>query len=92
MKKGGMGGLNMMSVDEDKWQAEEDLRTLIRAEEVKKDSARMNAVRELAMKKKSELEKLAGGKTGSDKKDMAGFGTPTVKNDMGDMMPDEGMA
>lgn len=49
----------------DKWQAEDDLRTLTRAEEIKKDSTRMTHVRRAAKERLGEMEqvkKLAAGK------------------------------
>ncbi|WP_337058224.1 hypothetical protein [Pseudomonas sp. USHLN015] len=47
-------------VDEsDKWRIEDDLRTLTRAEEIKKDPKRMAAVRRLANEKLAELQKLS---------------------------------
>lgn len=48
------------AVDVDKkWQIEEDLRILARAEEIKKDSKRMAAVKELAKEKMAEMAKIA---------------------------------
>lgn len=50
----------------DKWQAEEDLRTITRAREIEKDSKRMAHVRRAAKEKLGEmtmLKTLAAGKT-----------------------------
>ena len=44
--------------NEDKWRAEEDLRTLIHAKEIQRDPKRMAAVRKLAQDKMAELKKL----------------------------------
>ena len=43
---------------DDKWRAEEDLRTLIHAKEIQRDPKRMAAVRKLAQDKMAELKKL----------------------------------
>ena len=37
-----------MNAQDEKWQAEDDMRTLARAEEIKKDPARLKACREMA--------------------------------------------
>ena len=47
------------AITDKKWQAEDDLRTVARAEEIKKDAKRMAAVKELAKEKMSEMEKIA---------------------------------
>lgn len=39
-----------------KWEAEDDLRTLMRAEEIKCDSKRLKAAREMLKAKKEELK------------------------------------
>ncbi|MCO7556196.1 hypothetical protein [Metapseudomonas otitidis] len=45
--------------ESDKWRIEDDLRTLLRAEEIKKDSKRMAAVRRMAGEKLTELKQLS---------------------------------
>lgn len=45
--------------EEDKWRAEDDARTLMRAEEIKRDRARMAKARAIAKKQISELSKVA---------------------------------
>lgn len=45
--------------EEDRWQAEDDARTLMRAEEIKRDRARMAKARAIAKKQISELSKVA---------------------------------
>lgn len=45
--------------EEDRWRAEEDARTLMRAEEIKRDRARMAKARAVAKKQISELSKVA---------------------------------
>lgn len=44
---------------EDKWQAEDDLRTLLRAKQIQKDTKRMAAVRKMAGEKMAELKSLS---------------------------------
>lgn len=46
---------------QDDWQTEEDLRTLMRAEEIEKDPKRYKAAKELAKKKLLEIAVVAGG-------------------------------
>ena len=41
------------------WMAEDDLRTLIRAEEIKKDAKRYAAAKAMAKKRKAEMEVIA---------------------------------
>lgn len=43
------------------WQAEDDLRTLMRCEEIEKDPKRYKAAKELAKKKLLEMAAIAGG-------------------------------
>lgn len=43
---------------EKKWQAEDDIRTLQRAEEIKKDKGRMNAAKQVAKSQMQELKKI----------------------------------
>ncbi|MGH8446871.1 MAG: hypothetical protein ACREVL_16485 [Solimonas sp.] len=43
-----------------KWQTEEDMRTLLRAEEVKRDPKRFAAAKKLAAEKLKEMETVAG--------------------------------
>lgn len=45
--------------EEDRWRAEDDARTLMRAEEIKRDRARMAKARAIAKKQISELSKVA---------------------------------
>lgn len=49
----------MRSISMDKeWQAEEDMRTLVRAEEVRKDPKRLKAAQAMAKKRADELKAL----------------------------------
>ena len=48
-----------MSVDEKKWRAESDLRTLTEAKKIQKDAKRMAAVRKLAKEEIARMESLA---------------------------------
>lgn len=48
-----------MSHDESKWRAEEDMRTLARAEEVKNDPKRLAAAKAMAREKLAELQAIA---------------------------------
>lgn len=48
---------------DDKWQAEDDLRTLVRAEEIRKDSKRFKAATAMAKEKVKELNALQKGST-----------------------------
>jgi hypothetical protein len=43
---------------DDKWRVEEDLRTLLVADEIREDSARMAAVRKLAKEKRDDIGKI----------------------------------
>lgn len=52
-----MTGKDSMSAEEKNWRAEGDLRTLIEAEKIKRDDARLKA----AMKKKREMVKNLDG-------------------------------
>lgn len=54
-----------MAAQERKWRAEDDLRTLTRAREIRNDPARMKAVRTLA---KEQLAAMAATKSEIDKK------------------------
>lgn len=47
-------GKNRITPD-DKWQVEDDLRTLQRAEEIKKDPKRMKACQEMAKEKMTQM-------------------------------------
>lgn len=51
---------NLMTAsgDNDKWQAEDDMRTLARAEEIRKDPKRFKAAVAMAKEKVKELEAL----------------------------------
>lgn len=51
-----------MDADEKKWRAEEDLRTLLRAEEIKRDRSRMSVVKAMAKKQAMAADKVAKGK------------------------------
>lgn len=54
-------GLNAVKVTEnDKWQAEDDMRTLMRAKEVENDPKRFKAAKEMAKKKLMEMAAVAG--------------------------------
>ena len=46
------------ALNEDKWRVEDDLRTLMHAKEIQRDTKRMAAVRKLAQDKMAELKKL----------------------------------
>lgn len=45
--------------DEAKWQAEDDVRTLIRADEIKKDKSRMARAKRMAKKQAAKAKKVA---------------------------------
>lgn len=45
---------------EDEWQAEEDLRSLMRAEEIKKDKNRYSKAMKMAKKKRDEMTMVMG--------------------------------
>lgn len=49
-----------ISDDEKRWRAEEDTRTLMRAEEIKSDKARMKACQDHAKKQTSAMAKVTG--------------------------------
>ena len=51
-----------ISADEAKWRAEDDLRTLARAEEVRRDPKRLAAAKKMAREKLAELQTVAGTK------------------------------
>lgn len=46
----------------DRWQAEEDVRTLARAEEIRNDPKRLAAAKKMAASKLAELQAVAGTK------------------------------
>ena len=46
------------SKEQDKWRAEDDLRTLQRAKEIKNDKARMQAAKNIAKEQMSNLKKI----------------------------------
>jgi hypothetical protein len=52
-------GLNETVPSNDDWQAEDDLRTLMRAEEIKADPKRCDRARALAKKRMTEVAKVA---------------------------------
>ena len=47
------------SSDEDKWRAEDDMRTLARAEEVKRDPQRLAAAKRCAKERLTEMQAVA---------------------------------
>ena len=56
----GAGGKGMkMSAQEKKWQAEDDLRTLQRAAEIRKDKGRLAAARKCAKEQMAALQKVS---------------------------------
>jgi len=48
--------------DDSKWRAEDDMRTLARAEEVRNDPKRLAAAKKMAREKLAELQTIAGTK------------------------------
>lgn len=46
--------------EEQKWQAEEDVRTLMRADEIKSNRARMARAKRMALEQAKEAAKVAG--------------------------------
>ena len=50
-----------ISIHERDWRAEDDMRTLARAEEIKRDPARLKAAQKKAKEKLEELQSVAGG-------------------------------
>lgn len=48
--------------DDDKWRAESDMRTLVEAEEIRRDSKRFAAAQACAKKKIADMKSVAGGK------------------------------
>jgi hypothetical protein len=54
------GNKLVMSADEKKWQAEDDLRALCRAEEIKLDPKRLAAAKAMATERKAELAGITG--------------------------------
>lgn len=60
-KKGKLGKIAVsmpMVKQEDQWQAEDDLRTLMRAEDIKRDRARMAKVKAIAKKQTAAVSKV----------------------------------
>ena len=51
-----------MHPDDSKWRAEDDMRTLARAEEVRNDPKRLAAAKKMAREKLAELQTIAGTK------------------------------
>jgi hypothetical protein len=51
----------MSPFSDDRYMVEDDLRTLTRAEEIKRDPKRMKKVRALAKEKLAEMKAVAGG-------------------------------
>lgn len=60
MAKGNKAAVATVDTD---WQTEDDLRTLMRCEEIEKDQKRFKAAKELAKKKLMEMAAIAGGET-----------------------------
>lgn len=52
-------GVQSMSADEKRWQAEDDMRTLIRAKEIKADKARLKRALKMADEQLKELKGLS---------------------------------
>lgn len=59
MAKSNKAGMPIAAQDD--WQAEEDLRTLMRCEEIEKDPKRYKAAKDLAKKKLLEMASIASG-------------------------------
>lgn len=57
----GLSASAQMAKSEAEWRAEDDMRTLARAAEIRNDPARLKAAQELAKKKLLELAQVAGG-------------------------------
>lgn len=59
-----MASKRAMSAEEKKWQIEDDLRTLTRAEEIRRDKSRMDACKALAKERMEEMQAMmaSGGK------------------------------
>lgn len=55
-----MKGISGPKFDEAKWQAEQDMRTLMEAEQIKRDPKRLKAAKEAAKKKLEEAKAVAG--------------------------------
>lgn len=51
-----------MSKDEQKWRAEDDMRTLLRAEEIRADKARLSKASAIAKQQMAAVAKVAKGK------------------------------
>lgn len=49
-----------MSAEEKKWQIEDDLRTLTRAEEIKRDPKRLAAAKKMAKERLEEVQSVIG--------------------------------
>lgn len=60
MKKGANKIAGMSPFSDARWQAEDDLRTLTRAEEIKRDPKRLKAAKALAKEKLAEMASIAG--------------------------------
>lgn len=77
-----------MTMDERRWRAEDDARTLAEAERIKEDAARMTAAKEAAkrmadeeMERTKAMRKVAGQKTPSQgSQPREGMGKPRPKN------------
>lgn len=57
-----------ISADEKRWRAEDDLRTLQRAEEIKADRSRLSGAQKHAKAQVAALTKVAGAKTAARKR------------------------
>lgn len=57
--------MNKIEIDmrkrEEQWQAESDMRTLVEAEQIKRDPKRLKRAQECARKKLTEVASVAGG-------------------------------
>lgn len=51
-------GIKDNATQEKKWRAEDDIRTMQRAEEIKKDKARVRAMKEVAKSQMNDLKKI----------------------------------
>ncbi len=54
-----------ISADEKKWRVESDLRTLVEADEIRKDPKRLAAAKALAKEKTTELQKISAAANGA---------------------------
>lgn len=66
MAKGKNSTIAAMAKSEAEWRAEDDMRTLARAAEIRNDPKRLKAAQELAKAKLLELAQVAGGGSDAD--------------------------